>query len=90
VTLLLWFALGFGVLAYQLWRECRPDPETLTRAQRDQPADLAWDALMRDVQLKLDAAAAERALTAVRCAMQRGVSVHVVAPDDLVGQEHMN
>ena len=60
-------------------------------AQRNREmADLAWEALMHEVRVQLDAAAAERALTAVRCAMQCGVSVYVVAPDDLLTQESQN
>lgn len=90
MTLLLVLALGLGVLAYQLWRECRPDPETLTKDQREELAALAWDALMRDVRVKLDAAAEERILTGVRLQMQRGVAVYVVAPKELVGQESVN
>jgi len=60
-------------------------------AQRNREmADLAWETLVRDVQLKLDAAAAERALTAVRCAMQRGVSVYVVPAEQMVTTESRN
>ena len=60
-------------------------------AQRNREmADLAWETLVRDVQLKLDAAAAERALTAVRCAMQRGASVYVVSAEQLVITESRN
>jgi len=46
---LIWLALSLGVLArlaHQLWRECRPDLETLTREERDQLAAIAWEALM--------------------------------------------
>ena len=90
MTLFLWLTLALGVLTYQLWRECRPDPETLTREERDHLADLAWEALMRDVRVQLDAAAEERILTGVRLQMQRGVSVYVVAPDDLLTPESVN
>lgn len=86
---LLWLA-AVAVVLRALWRECQPDPETLTRAQRDELAALAWEALMQDTGLKLDAAAEERMLTAVRLQMQRGVSVWVVPAEQMVNAESMN
>jgi hypothetical protein len=84
MTLLLVLALYLALLGFLLrWNH--------VIAQRNREmADLAWEALMREVRLKLDAAAADRALTAVRCVMQRGASVYVVAPDDLLTQESWN
>ena len=90
MTALLCVVLALLILARQVWRECRPDPETLTREERDHLADLAWEALMRDVRVQLDAAAEERVLTGVRLQRQRGVSVYVVAPDELLTQESRN
>jgi len=60
-------------------------------AQRNRElADLAWEALMQDTGLKLDAAAEERMLTAVRLQMQRGVSIWVVPAEQMVSAESMN
>ena len=58
-------------------------------AQRNREmADLAWEALMHDAQLKLDAE--ERILTGIRLHMQRGVSVYVVPAEQMVTTESRN
>jgi hypothetical protein len=84
MTLLLVLALCLALVAFLLrWNH--------VIAQRNREmADLAWDALMRDVRVKLDAAAEERVLTGVRLQMQRGVSVYVMAPEELATEESRN
>ena len=82
-----------GVMGLAVWAiraELRIERSEWTEEQREQLAAIAWEALMAQTKLKLDAAAAERILTGVRLQMQRGVSVYVVALDELVGQENMN
>ena len=84
MPLLLVLALSFALLGCLLrWHH--------VLAQRNRElADLAWEALMHDVQLALDAEAEDRILTGIRLQMQRGVSIWVVPAEQMVSAESMN